>query len=81
MWHSLGKITVAAAGTPVQVTTPRYPCQTMFFQQVQGNTGKLYICDRADAVKATMVGVLAVIPAPTLLSGVAIQLLTAIVAS
>jgi len=71
MWKSLGKVTIGAAGTPVQVTTTRYGCQTVFFQQVSTNTGKLWICDRADAVKATGVGILAVIPAPTLTAGVA----------
>jgi hypothetical protein len=77
MWRSLGKVQVVATGTPVIATTnetdsaARYPCQTVFFQQVQGNTGKLWICDRSNAVKATGVGVLATIPAPTSVGGVA----------
>lgn len=72
MWHSLGKVTVAAAGTPVIATTnettptDRYSCQTLFIQQMQANTGKLWICDRATANKTTGVGILAVIPAPSL---------------
>jgi hypothetical protein len=77
MWHSLGKVTVAAAGTPVIATTnetdptKRFACQTVFFQQLESNTGKLYICDRATANKTTLVGVLAVIPAPTVTGQVA----------
>lgn len=77
MFHSLGKVVVAAGGTPVIATTnetdptKRYGCQTMFFEQLQANTGKLYICDRATANRTTGAGVLAVIPAPTLTSGVA----------
>ena len=77
MWHSLGKVTVAAAGTLAQATanetTPsaRYACQTLFFQQLADNTGKIYICDRQNANRTTLVGVLAVIPAPTLTNQVA----------
>ena len=77
MWHSLGKVVIAAAGTPVIATTnetdssKRYACQTVFFQQVESNTGKLYICDRATANHTTLFGVLAVIPAPTLTDQVA----------
>ena len=77
MWHSLGKVTITNSGTPVQATTnetvpaKRFPAQTIFFQQVQSNTGKLYIMDRSNGVKGTGVGVLAVIAAPTLSAGVA----------
>lgn len=77
MWHSLGKVAVLAAGTPVRATsnqsspTDRFGCQTMFFQQIETNTGKIYVCDRADANTTTGVGVLATIPAPTLVDGVA----------
>ena len=66
MWRSLGKITVTTAGTPVQVSATRIPAQTIFFQQVEANIGKIYICSSAAANKTTGVGVLATIPAPTL---------------
>ena len=77
MFHSLGKVTITSGAIPVVATTnetdptKRYGCQTMFFQQIQTNTGKLYICDRSTASRTTGVGVLAVIPAPTLSGGVA----------
>ena len=77
MIHSLGRVTIAASGTPILATTneavptQRYPCQTVFFQQIESNTGKLYICDRANAVIGTLAGVVAVIPAPTLVNQVA----------
>lgn len=72
MWHSLGKVTVAASGTPVRITTnqsdatARIGCQTVFIQQVPGNSGALYICENSSANITTGVGVLAVIPKPTL---------------
>lgn len=74
MWHSQGKITVTTSGTPVRVTSTHTGCQTAFFQQVESNTGKLWICDRSSAVTSTGVGVLATIPAPTLSGGVAVVL-------
>lgn len=73
-WHSLNRITVAAAGTPEQVVATRYVCQTVFLQQLETNTGKIYILDSQTGNKTTGVGVLATIPAPTLLGGVAVQL-------
>lgn len=70
MWHaSIGYVTVASAGTPVQTIATRIACQTVFFQQHEDNTGKLYVCDRANANKTTGVGVLVVIAAPTLNAG------------
>jgi hypothetical protein len=74
MWHSAGKITVTTAGVPVQVSATRTAAQTIVFQQLEANTGKIWICDRANAVKATGVGILATIPAPTLSGGVATSL-------
>ncbi len=70
-WQSQGIVTVASAGTPVVATqnqsptTTRCAAHSILFQQVSGNTGKIYICDRASAVKATGVGVLAVLSIPT----------------
>ena len=69
MWHSIGYIQVAAAGTPTAVSATRVACQTVFFQQAPTNTGLLYVCDRANANKTTGVGILAIIPAPTLNAG------------
>jgi len=76
MWHPNdgGYVAIPAAGTPVRVTVTRTPGQTLFFQQLQGNTGKLWICSRADANKTTGVGILAMIAAPTLSGGVAVVL-------
>ena len=78
MWHSLGSIAGGAA--PVRATSNetdparRVSCQTLFFQQIETNAGKIYVCDRATANMITMVGVVAVIPAPTLVGGVAVVL-------
>jgi len=74
MWRSIGYITVTTAGTPVQVSETREPAQTIFFQQAEDNTGKIWICSSASANKTTGVGVLAVIPAPTLTDEVATTL-------
>jgi hypothetical protein len=79
-WHSLGYVPVPVPGTPVRATTnestptKRIGCQTLFFEQLEANDGKIYVCDRSDAVKASGVGILAVIPAPTLVAGVAVTL-------
>ncbi len=70
-WQSQGAVIVASAGTPVVatqnqlVTTTRCAAHSILFQQIAGNTGKIYICDRSNAVKATLVGVLVVLPIPT----------------
>ena len=64
-WNYVTRVTVTAAGTPVRVTATRNVGQTIFFQQVEGNTGKIYICDRATAVTATLTGVVAVLVPPT----------------
>jgi hypothetical protein len=73
MWSCIGKIPVSHAGTPVRVTSVNGQFQTIFFQQVDGNLGKLHICSRATAQKTGSGdnGILAVIPAPTYTGGVA----------
>lgn len=53
---SLGKVTVATAGTPVQVSATRLMVRAVRFQTTNGNTGLMYIGD-ATLVKATLVGV------------------------
>ncbi len=71
MWRSLGKVIVTTAGTPVRATlnetvpTERYGAHAMLFQQVPGNTGKLYIMDRQTGNASTGAGVLAVLAIPT----------------
>jgi|WetSurMetagenome_2_1015567.scaffolds.fasta_scaffold02468_10 hypothetical protein len=74
MWHSLGKITVVTAGVPVRITVDRLSGQTIIFQQLEANTAKIWLCDRATASKTTGVGMLAAIPAPTLSGGIATSL-------
>ena len=67
----LGYVKVAAAGTPVQVTSGlaqpsnRIAGQTLMVQAIPGNSGKIFL-GFANMVKATGVGVLAVLPIPTL---------------
>lgn len=67
--NPLGPVVVTTAGTPVQLTTneanpdARVAAMGVFVQQVAGNTGKLYV-GRRGMNKATLVGVMGVIPAP-----------------
>lgn len=70
-WHSLNRVTVTTAGTPVRLSATRQGCQTIFFQALQTNTGKIYILDSASGNKTTGQGILATVPAPTLFGGVA----------
>lgn len=62
---ALGKITVAVAGTPVQVLATNKPCNAIYFEQISGQTGKIYIMDRSTGNKTTLVGVLKVLLVPT----------------
>jgi len=79
MWHSIGKVTVTTAGTLVQVTDEHAAAQTILFQALAGNTGCIYICSSSTASKTTLVGVLAVLAAPTLTDEVATTLPTVMV--
>lgn len=74
MWHSLGKVTVATAGTPVQITSTHTTAQTIFFQQVTGNTGMIWICNCSDADTSTGEGVVATLPAPVVAGGIDLAL-------
>lgn len=71
MWRSLGKVIVTTGGTPVRATnnendpTARYGAHAMLFQQVPGNTGKIYIMDRSTGNRSSGAGVLAVLAIPT----------------
>jgi hypothetical protein len=61
MVHALGKIAPAAAGTPQQISTSDIPAHSIRFQIDPAAAGNVFICDRSNAVKATRVGVLAVL--------------------
>ena len=71
-FKSLGRITVAVSGTPVSmasgIPSNSLPCQTVFIQQVRGNTGQIYLLDGPVGDKQTKV--LLTLPAPTVISGV-----------
>lgn len=70
MWRSLGKVTVAAAGTPARATanqsdpTSRYPAHALLFQAWFGNTGKVYIMEGNNPSSSTG-KILAVLAVPT----------------
>lgn len=72
---SLGKLTVPASGTPVNVPAPTLPSQgptvpalttvhAFLVAALAANTGKVYI-GVAGMNKATLAGVLMVLPVPT----------------
>jgi len=73
MWKAIGRITVTTSGTPVNLAANIHgqtmPCQTIFVQQIEANSGKIYLLDQANGDKQTRV--LATIPAPTKVGGVA----------
>jgi hypothetical protein len=67
-FRSLGAFTVPVAGVPVRITLPADQIKTVHAFSIQAlhtNTGKVFVGDRQAMVKATFVGVLAVIPIPT----------------
>ena len=57
---SAGRTLVAVAGTPVQVTATRTPCQSIIVQALTTNTQKVYI-GLSGMNKVTLAGVLAVL--------------------
>ena len=71
MLHSLGKVTVPTPGTPVPATnnqssaTAWVGCNGIMIEAWWQNTGKIYVCDRANAVASTGVGILAILAPPT----------------
>lgn len=71
MLHSLGKVVVTTSGTPVLATgnqsspTERVGCNAIMVEAWPDNTGKIYVCDRANAVISTGVGILAILAPPT----------------
>jgi len=62
--NSLGKITVTTGGTPVRVTANHIGVNSIAFQQLAAQTGKIFI-GTATLNKGTLVGVLAVLAVPT----------------
>jgi hypothetical protein len=70
MWNSLGKITCTTHNVPVRLTsglpdpTARVPCQTITVQQIPGNAGYLYLCERSTASYSTYVGILLILAPP-----------------
>lgn len=70
-WRSSGYVTVPTAGTPVRASDNQpqaeafCPSHALLFQQVSGNTGKIYILDRANPNMTTGMGILAVLAIPT----------------
>lgn len=65
MVQSLGKIAVASAGTPGQVTTATTYCNSILMETWPTNTGKMYIGTSASMNKSTGDGLVAILPAPT----------------
>lgn len=67
---SLGKVTVSSPGNPVQATinqprpADRYPVNGYMCQSLPTNTGLVYI-GLKNMNKATLVGVLGILPVPT----------------
>jgi hypothetical protein len=55
--NPIGKLSVAASGTPVPLSTdPTLTASKLFFQSIPGFTGKTYV-GSANMVKATLAGV------------------------
>lgn len=70
---TLGKLTLAAAGTPQQFVTTQLNCRGFFIETVLGNTAYIYIGQKT-MVKATLAGCFRVIPAPTAATGATVLL-------
>ena len=64
MLKSLGKVTVATAGTPVKVTPAITRCHSILVEVLPTNTGKIYIGD-STMNKSTLVVVFAILAIPT----------------
>lgn len=62
---ALGKVTVAASGTPQRITSTSTHVNSVTIQALPTNTGKIYVMERSNGVIATFVGVAAVIAIPT----------------
>lgn len=70
MTRTLGKIAVAAAGTPVRLTseledpTQRVGAQAILVQALPGNTGLIYFQQGSAEDRTTLNTVIAILPAP-----------------
>jgi len=62
-WIAFGRVAVPVSGTPVHVSLDMAAYQTVFFQQVPGNTGYIYILNGPNGDKDTKV--LAILSVPT----------------
>ena len=68
---SFGKITVTSAGTLVRVTVNETDpaaailAHSCLFEQIPGNTGKIYVFERSTGSASTYVGCVAVLAIPT----------------
>lgn len=69
--RSLGRVVVASAGTPVQITAnepvpaDRVAAHSISVQAWHANTGRLYVGDRSTMNRVTGEGVLMVLAIPT----------------
>jgi hypothetical protein len=70
---TLGKQTVAAGGTPQQLSLTTLNCKGFFIQAVLGNTHDIYIGNK-NMVTTTLAGTFRVIPAPAAASGATVLL-------
>jgi hypothetical protein len=71
--RTLGKLTLAAAGTPQQFIATTTNCRGFQIEQVLGNVGQMFIGNSV-MVKATLAGCFRVIPAPSAATGPTILL-------
>lgn len=71
LMKSLGKVSVATAGTPVRVTSTqtnpaaKVSVHTIFLQAVAANTGRIFVGTSSAMNKTTLAGVVGMIPAPS----------------
>ena len=61
---SLGKITVASAGTPVQFSSTVLNCNAVYISTITGQSGQQMYIGVKSFVKATLVGVLKILQKP-----------------
>jgi hypothetical protein len=71
--QSLGKVTVATSGTLVRLSATTLNVNAVFFQALGTNTAYVYV-GLSTLVRATYVGVLLVVPAPTAATGATVAL-------
>lgn len=62
--NSLGKLTVASAGTPIPLTATKTLCHSVLIEVLSTNVGKIYIGTSA-LNSSTLVGTVAILGIPT----------------